>query len=76
MWFSVDTNIFVSILEICNVIVFHYVYKYTIDKLWKKDTIVIYKFSQTQIHLANLLANNTFPEDFFFGMDASIVNGK
>ncbi|EFN64606.1 Lactase-phlorizin hydrolase [Camponotus floridanus] len=48
--------------------------KESISELSKE--IVTYKFSPEQIYQANLLARNTFAEDFLFGVSLPIVNAN
>lgn len=59
----------ITVLQICSAIIFHFTYKYTVNTLWKGNVVATYKFPPAQIHLANLLASERFPEDFFFGIE-------
>lgn len=72
MLFFIDTLI--TIWNFYSMVIPYFIQK-EIFELLKDD--VTYKFSPEQIHLANLLASNTFPEDFLFGVSVpGVVNGK
>ncbi|XP_029659460.1 myrosinase 1-like isoform X2 [Formica exsecta] len=75
MWFSIDLNTSIIYLKFYGTIIIYFTQKH-ISYILSKEDSVTYKFSQEQIYLANLLARNTFPEDFLFGVSAPVVNNE
>lgn len=72
MLFTIDS--FITVLNFYSTIVIYFVHQ-QIFELTREDSVT-YKFSPEQIYLANILASNTFPEDFLFGISVPIVDGK
>lgn len=70
MWYSIDM---VTILNFYGTMISYFTQE-SIFELSKE--VVTYKFSPEQIYQANLLARNTFPEGFLFGVSVPVVNGK
>lgn len=75
MLFSIDLNTFITILKFYGTIIIYFSQKH-ISYILPKEDSVTYKFSKEQIYLANILASNTFPEDFLFGISAPVVDGE
>lgn len=70
MWFSIDT---VTILNFYGTIITYFIQESTLEL---SKEVVTYKFSPEQIYQANLLARNTFAEDFLFGVSVPVVNDE
>ncbi|KAL6444138.1 hypothetical protein ACFW04_001817 [Cataglyphis niger] len=75
MLFSIDLNTFITILNFYGTIIIYFSQKY-ISYILSKEDSVTYKFPKEQIYLANILASDTFPEGFLFGISAPIVDNE
>lgn len=75
MLFSIDLNTFITILNFYGTIIIYFSQKY-ISYILPKEASVTYKFPKEQIYLANILASDTFPEGFLFGISAPIVDSE